>query len=148
MAFNTVRAGIHANLRAYTDVDNVMGGMPNTIQRVPAWVTQFQSMNRVGQSMVFMSRWVLHAILEHQVNDIAESALDTIVPKAMAAFSTKLNDSGGRVRATLGGAAEMSWFEDVRSGDTDGYITFGSGETSKVYRHILFVLMVKTFEVY
>lgn len=148
MSFPLVRTGIHANLRAYTDVDNIMGGMPNTIQRAPAWVTQFQGGTRVGQTNVFHWRFVLHAILENQINDIAESSIDTIIPKAMQAFSPKLMDGSAHPRATLGGAANTCWFEDVRSGDSDGYISFGSGESSKLYRHILFVLMVKTTEAY
>lgn len=146
--FSALRPAIHANLRAYTGVKNVMGGMPNTIQNVPAFVTQFQSMNRIGSSRIFFGRWVLHAILENQINDLAESAIDTMVPLVFEAFSIKQKDASGYYRATLGGNAETCLFEDVRSGDTDGYITFGSGDSAKLYRHILFVLMVKTFEEY
>lgn len=148
MAFPGVRTAIHANLRAYTPVTNIIGGMPNTIQYAPAIVTQFQGGTRVGQTNVFHWRFVLHAILEQQANDIAESAIDEMVPLVTAALSPKLKDTGGHYRAQLGGAANTCWFEDVRSGDTDGYITFGSGDSSKLYRHILFVLMVKTQEAY
>lgn len=148
MAFPAIRSGIHAHLRTYTGVTNILGGMPTAIHRAPAWVTQFEGGTRVGQTNVFHWRFLLHAILDHQANDIAESAIDAMVPLAHQAFSPKLNDATGHPRATLGGAASMCWFEDVRSGDADGYITFGSGETAKLYRHIGFVLMVKTQEVY
>jgi hypothetical protein len=148
MAFVDIRAGIHANLRAYTGVTNILGGMPNSIQYAPAWVTQFLRMERIGHMSVFHAHFMLHAILENQINDIAESAIDTMIPLAYQALSPKLYDGGGNARSTLGGAAYNSWFEDVRSGDTDGYITFGSGDTAKLYRHIAFTLVVKTHEDY
>lgn len=148
MAFPDVRAGIHANLRAYTGVKNIIGGMPTNIHTTPAWVTQFESGTRIGQTKNFFWRFRLHAIMDHQVNDLAETEIDTMIPLACTAFSSKLDDSSGHPRATLGGVARVCWFEDVRSGDTDGYMTFGSGDSAKVYRHISFVLVIETTEAY
>lgn len=148
MSFPDIRAGLHTNLRLYTGVTNIIGGMPTSIQRAPAFVTQFEGGTRVGQTNVFHWRFMVHAIMEHQVNDLAESAVDDMVPLVHQALSPKLLDASNRPRSTLGGVAATCWFEDVRSGDVDGYITFGGGDTAKVYRRIAFVLMVKTQEVY
>lgn len=148
MAFPGVRPGLHVNLRAYTGVKNIIGGMPTNIHTFPAIVTQFLSSQRIGNTNVFHTRFQLHVIAEHQANDIAESEIDTMIPLLYAAVSPKLNDTGGHPRAMLGGAASMCWFEDVRSGDTDGYITFGSGDGAKTYRRIGAVLVVKTQEAY
>lgn len=148
MSFPDLRAAIHLHLRTYTGVTNIMGGMPTAIHRAPAWVTQFESIERIGQMGVFHARFRLHAVMEHQVNDLAESEIDSMIPLALAAFSPRLNDSGGRPRAKLGGAAETCWFESVTSGDADGYLVFGSGDSAKTYRHIGLVLVVKTQEAY
>lgn len=148
MGFLTVRAAIHTNLRAFTDVTNIIGGMPTSIHRAPAFITQFEGGNRIGQTSYFNWRYLITAVMDHQANDIAETEIDAMAAQVFPAFSPKLTDSGGHLRAKLGGAAEQCWFEDVRSGDTDGYITFGSGESAKTYRRIAFVLMVKTVEVF
>lgn len=148
MPFATVRAGIHAHLRAFTDVTNIIGGMPTNIHRAPAFITQFEGGNRIGQTNYFNWRYLIHAVMDHQANDIAESEIDAMAAAVFPAFSPKLKDATQQFRAKLGGAAEMCWFEDVRSGESDGYITFGTGEGAKVYRRIAFVLMVKTLEAY
>lgn len=147
MSFADVRAGIHANLRAHTGVRNIIGGMPLNIHATPAFVTEFEGGTRQGQTGAFHWRFLVHAILEDQVQDIAESAIDTMVIAAYTALSPKLNDSAGRPRSTLGGAANHCWFEDVRSGSqNDGFITFGTAPNEKTYRHIAFVVVVKTHE--
>jgi hypothetical protein len=148
MSFVDVRAGMHTRLRSISGVRNVIGGMPTGIHATPAFVTQYVDGARQGQTNVFHWRFDIHAILEQQANDIAESAIDEMVDAVVAAFSPRLTDSNGHRRATLGGVANMSWFERMASGDTDGYITFGSGESAKVYRHIGFTLVVKTHEEY
>lgn len=149
MSFPTVRAGLHANLRTYTGVKNILGGMPTAIHTTPAIITQFLSGELINSSAgVYHWRFQLHVITDHQANDIAETEVDTMIPLLYQAISQKLNDSGGHRRATLGGAAAMCWFEDVRSGDTDGYITFGSGDGEKKYRRIGLVAVVKTHEEY
>jgi hypothetical protein len=148
MSFPSVRAGIHANLRAYTDVTNVLGGMPTMLHRAPALITQFEGGTRVGQTNVFHWRFMLHAVMDQTANDIAESEIDEMVVAVHEALSPKLLDAGGRYRSQLGGAANTCWFEDVRSGEGDGYISFGEGERTKTYRRIAFVLVVKTMEAY
>lgn len=148
MSFPDIRAGLHANLRLYTGVTNIIGGMPTSIQRAPAFVTQFEGGTRVGNTNVFHWRFLVRAIMEHQVNDLAESAIDDMLPLVFQALSPKLLDGAGRQRSRLGGAAETCWFEEVRSGDVDGYLTFGGGDAAKTYRHIAFYLVVKTQEVY
>jgi hypothetical protein len=148
VSFASVRAGLHANFRAYTGVSNIIGGMPSSIQYGRAIVTEFEGGTRVGQTNVFHWRFTVRVIVDHQINDIAESEIDTMVPLVHQAVSPKLLDSGGRPRSTLGGAASMCWFEEVRSGQSDGYITFGSGDGAKEYRQIVFVVMVKTQEAY
>lgn len=148
MAFPGVRPGIHANLRAYTGVRNIIGGMPTNIHTTPAWITQFEWMKRIGQTGAFHCRFRLRYVTDHQVNDLAETEIDTMIPLVFAAFSPRLNDGDGHPRAKLGGAAETSWFEDVLSGDSDGYITFGQGDGVKTYRQISVVLMVKIQEAY
>lgn len=148
MSLVAIRAGIHANLRAYTTVTNIIGGMPTSIQRAPAFITQFEGGNRIGSTNVYHWRFMINAVMDHQVNDIAESEIDAMADMVVPAFSIKLDGLGNRPRGCLGGVANMSWFEDIRSGDADGYITFGQGDGAKVYRRIAFVLMVKTQEVY
>lgn len=148
MSFVDVRSGIHARLRSVSGVRNVIGGMPTSIQHTPAFVTQYVDGTRIGQTNVFHWRFMVHAFLEQQVNDIAESAIDEMVDDVFAAFSPRLNDNDGHKRSTLGGAASTSWFEGAASGDTDGYMTFGSGDSAKVYRRIGFTLVVKTHEEY
>lgn len=148
MSFPGVRPGIHANLRAYTGVKNIIGGMPTGIHTRPAIVTQFLNGQRIGQTGAFHWRFQIQIIDDHEGNDLAEAEIDTMIPLLYAAVSPKLNDSGGHPRAKLGGAAETCWFEDVRSGDTDGYITFGQGTDAVTYRRIGAVLVVKTQEAY
>lgn len=148
MSFTDVRAGIHANLRNFTDVRNIIGGMPTELHFAPAFITVFQEAERIGQTSAFHWRFELHAAITRQANDIAESAIDEMAETLFQAFSIKLNDANGRPRAMLGGAAQNCWLERMASGETDGYITFGSGDSAKTYRHIGVVLVVKTMEAY
>lgn len=142
------RPAIHTHLRTYTGITNIISGMPTTIQRAPAWITQFEGGNRVGQTNYFNWRYLLTAVIDHQGNTVAEDEIDEMVAQVFPAFSPKLKDGAGHFRAKLGGEAETCWFEDVRSGDADGYISFGEGQHTKVYRRIACVLMVKTLEAY
>lgn len=144
MGLVAVRAGIHTNLRAFTTVKNIIAGMPTSIHTTPAIITQFSGCRRVGETMYFEWRFLLHAIMDHQVNELGESEVDEMAEPVIAAFSSKLTDSGGHFRCMLGGAAKGCRFEDIRSGETDGYLPFGD----KTYRRIAFDLLVKTHEVY
>lgn len=147
MSFLAVRAAIKTRLLTISGVEVVVPGMPNAIHAVPPlFISEYQSGDRVGESAAFLWRFGLHAIISLEANAIAEDEIDAMVDAAFAAFSPKLNDSNGRPRSTLGGAAKNSWFEAARSGETDGYITFGNPPV--VYRRIGFVLVVKTMEVY
>lgn len=144
MGLSDVRAGIHTNLRAFTTVTNIIAGMPTNIHTTPAIITQFSGCRRVGQTMYFEWRFLLHAVMDHQVNELGEGEVDEMAEPVIEAFSPKLTDTNGHFRSRLGGTAQDCWFEDIRSGDADGYIPFGE----KTYRRIAFALVVKTHEVY
>lgn len=148
MSFPTVRTGIHTNFRAYTGIRNIIGGMPSSIHFTPALITQFQRGERIGQTNVFYWYFLIHVVLENQVNDIAESEIDAYVPLVFEAVSPRLTDADGRYRSQLGGAANTCWFEEVKSGDTDGYITFGQGDAVKTYRRVGLALVAKTMEAF
>ncbi len=147
MSFLAVRAGIHARLLTIPNVSVVIAGMPDSIHAVPPlFITQFQSGQRSGQTSAFHWRFLLHAVISNQANTLGEQEVDAMVDAVYAAFSPKLNDSAGRNRATLGGVAAQCFFEDVRSGETDGYLVLGT--PPNVFRRIGFVLVVKTLEAY
>lgn len=147
MSFLAVRAGIRTRLLTISGVEVVVSGMPGAIHAVPPlFITEFQSGQRVGESQAFLWRFMLHAIISHEANTVAEDEIDAMVDATFAAFSPKINDASARPCATLGGAAKNCWFEDVRSGETDGYITFGNPPAT--YRRIGMVLVVKTMEAY
>jgi hypothetical protein len=146
MSFLAVRAAINTRLRTITGIKAVVSGMPESIQNPPLFITQFESGVRVGQTNAHNWRFMLHCIIQNQGNQVGEDAIDGFVDATMQAFSIKLLDGNGQNRARLGGVAEQCWFEDVRSGDSDGYINFGN--PAVLYRRIAFVLMVKTLEAY
>ena len=147
MSFLAVRAGIRTRLLTISGITVVISGVPTSIQAVPPlFFTEFVSGQRLGQTNSFHWRLMLHAVISHQANSIAEDEIDALVDATYAAFSPKLTDGAGQYRARLGGVAEQCFFEDVRSGETDGYISFG--EKPVLYRHIGMTLVVKTMEAY
>lgn len=147
MSFTQVRAAIKTRLLTIDGITTVISGMPNTIQGIPPlFITEFQSGIRAGQSPAFYWRFMIHAVISNQANTVAEDEIDDLVDATMRAFSSKLNDVNGRPLAMLGGVANMCEFEDVRSGETDGYISFGNPPV--LFRRIGFLLKVKTLEDY
>lgn len=149
MSFIQVRAGIHTRLLTISGITTVISGMPKVVHAVPPlFISEFVSGQRLGQTNSFHWRFLLHAVISHQANTIAEDEIDALVDATYAAFSPKLNDAAGHNRARLGGVAEQCFFEDVRSGETDGYISFGQGDQVQTFRHIGMTLVVKTMEAY
>lgn len=148
MSLTTIRAGIHTGLRTYTGVTNIIAGMPDVLHLAPAFITQFEGARRVGQTTYFEWRFLITAVLESHALELSESTIDEMVAPVFEAFSPKLTDAAGHFRSQLGGAANTCWFDEIRSGEGDGYISFGSGEAERRYRRIAFPMVVKTHEEY
>jgi hypothetical protein len=146
MSAEDVYIGIATQLRTYTGVRNIIEGWPTDVHTTEAFVVEFLGGNRVGATNVMHWRWLLHALVRKQVNNLSEGATYRMVDTVMAAFSPRLTDTAGHNRAKLGGHAQTCWFEDVRTGEGDGEAAFGGGDSPTIFRRIGFTLVVKTHE--